>query len=164
MDEIKLEPNQSEDEAAEFVQERGVAKAIIGNHIEFGPGLVGTVTAQQSVEISRAAAGVVQGNTVEMENGGAGALVAGGNMEVTNGGAQVIVAGGGLQLTNGGAQMVVAGGNVTAHKSILGVVISSNTTLTEGSKVILNTPQAIAFGAAAGVLFGLFNLLSKKHK
>jgi hypothetical protein len=44
-------------------------------------------------------------------------------------------------------------------------LISSQTTLGEGNRVIFNTPQAIAFGAALGGVFALVSwLMPKKRK
>lgn len=160
MEEHTMESGESNTARAE-----GVASQVNGNSIEFGPGLAGTVSAQENLSMSRSAALMVRaGGDMGIENSGAVAFVAGSNLHLANGGGQVMVAGGNMELTNGGAEVVIAGGNVTMRKGFILAVISSQVSLEEGSRVLLNTPQAIAFGVAVGAVMGLMKWLLPRRK
>jgi hypothetical protein len=53
-------------------------------------------------------------------------------------------------------QSVVSIGRVELHeRANVGVVLSPFVTIHEGARVLLNTPQALALGAVAGVVAGL---------
>jgi hypothetical protein len=67
-----------------------------------------------------------------------------------------------LDMHTAGAPVIVAGRSVNAVRSFFGIVISRKVVLEEGSQVLLNTPQALFFGAALGTAFGLISLLSKR--
>ena len=150
--EVTIEPND--------VKAQGFAQEVVGDNIEFGPGLALSVTADGSVTLERAAAVMVRGEEdIAITNSGAGAIVAGGDVELMNGGSQVLVAGGDVQITNGGAQYVIAGDSVTATKSFIAVAITDEITLSEDSKVLLDTPRAIAFGVAFGAVFAFISIL-----
>jgi len=51
--------------------------------------------------------------------------------------------------------VLVAGKSGMVNRGTVGVIISRETVLEEGSRVLMNTPQAIAFGTAAGAVFGV---------
>ncbi len=147
------------------VRSQGFAQSVSGENVQFGPGLALEVTAKGNVALDRSGAGLARAEEdLTVTNGGAGAMIAGGDMTVTNGGGQVLIAGGDVQLTNGGAQTIIAGDSVTATKTFIGIAITDQINLSEDSKVLLDTPRAIAFGAAFGVVFGLLSLLSRGKK
>jgi hypothetical protein len=63
------------------------------------------------------------------------------------------------------AVTVVAGNGAIVRDGNVGVLITKGAVTLEGqSKVLLNTRQAIAFGAALGVVFGLMQLLFGRRK
>ena len=148
------------------VKAYGYATQVSGNQVQFGPGFAEKVTAGESLVLSRAGAVVARSEKdMEVTVSGAGACVAGGNMKAANVVTQAMVAGGSAELDNSLVQMVVVGGGVTANHNLIGFLISNQTTLGEGNRVIFNTPQAVAFGAALGIVFALTSwLLPKKRK
>ena len=147
------------------VSARGCAQEVTGQNVEFGPGVALSVSAEENMTVTRAGAVVVRaGEDMEFMNGGAAAFIAGGDMEVMNGGGQIFVAGGDVEITNGGAQYLIAGGEVTANKTFIAVAISDKLTLNEGSRVLLDTPRAIAFGAAFGAMFALFSMVFRRRR
>ena len=166
MDTPPIEPIESEDTLSievETFQSR-FAKEVIGENIQFDNGLAINVTAHNDLGAQNSLVFVAraEGN-MEVQGSGGMAMVAGADMQVTNGGAQVIVAGGGMQLTNGGAQLMVAGGEINVQKGFVGVAVTNQLNLSEDSKVLLDKPQAILFGAALGAVFGLVSWLLRKR-
>ncbi len=154
---IENEPND--------VSGQGFATGLHGENVQFGPGLVLSASAEENMTLDRGGAGLARaGEDMTVTNAGAGALVAGGDMVIQNGGGQVLVAGGDVELTNGGAQYLIVGDNLTASKSFFGIAIADEMTLNEGSKVLLDTPRAIAFGAAFGAVFALLSILFGKRR
>jgi hypothetical protein len=71
-----------------------------------------------------------------------------------------------MEMVDSCAQVVVSQQQVTARQSLIGMVLARQVTLEEGSRVLLNTPQAIAFGAAVGAAFGvvLWRLLANRPR
>jgi hypothetical protein len=141
-------------------QVSGFMSQVSGANVQFGPGFAGMVTAEGALTMERAGALVVRaGENMEMSYGGATALVAGGDMHVEQGGGQVLVVGGDLDIHTGGAQFAIAGGEVNATHSTLGLVFARQVTVSEDSKVLFNTPQAVVFGLAFGAAYALMNRL-----
>ncbi len=155
-----------------------VSGEVSGQDVVFGPGLAGTVSAQENVTVSKGGALVITaGNDASVVGGGAFAIPVGGDLTLVNGGAALMPIGGNVDLVNGGAQTMIIGGNLdmangvggimltsqaTVKNSFVGVVISGETQLEEGSRVLLDTKQALAFGAAFGAVFALLGWLLRK--
>jgi hypothetical protein len=141
----------------------GCAKEINAENLQFGPGCAGKVFVKGNLEMTQSAALMVQTeNNVEVAYGGAGAIIAGKDAVVSYGGAETIIVGGNLEANYSGALLNITGGNVQATNSFFGIVISDKLQLGEGSQVLLNTQQAIAFGAAVGAVFALVRWLLKR--
>jgi hypothetical protein len=121
------------------------------------------VRAENNLEMINSGAGViVSGKDLIVKNGGAGAIVSGGDFTLENGGAQTIVVGGDMEITNGGATLVIPGGDLTVKKSIVGVALAKEVNVSEDSRVVLDTPRALIFGAAFGGVFALVRWLLKR--
>lgn len=147
-------------EEAERITE--IADEISGENIDFTSGFALQVNAQRDITISEGGGGVIAaGRDSEVNNGGAQVIVAGNDVQIENGGAMIINAGGNVDITNGGG-LLVAGQNVSTQNGFVGMVLSQESNIGEGSKVLLNTPQAIAFGAALGSAFALLGWLLRK--
>jgi hypothetical protein len=156
----------------------GFSEDVTGENVYFGPGFAISVTATQDVEIERGGAlAISAGGEAEIEYGGALAINAGGNLELENGGAAIINIGRDAEITNGGAWIINAGRNVsfktggaivaisgqsTVENGSVGILLSSNAQLGEGTRVLLNTPQAVALGVAAGATFALLRWLLRR--
>ncbi len=151
-----------ETSGAEETQPMPVAGQVKGENVQFGPGFAGAVSANQDLTMERAGAMVIAaGHNMNLSFGGATAIAVGANAEITNGGAMVMPVGANCEITNGGALLMPAS-NVTARNSVFGVVISGQTNLDESSRVLLDTKQAAAFGAAFGLVFALLSWLLRK--
>jgi hypothetical protein len=147
------------------IVERELLSEIQAAQVEVQNSAVGMIRSEENVSMERSISGaVVAASNIEVEAGGAVAIVAGGDVRIHNGGGEVLVIGGDLEVRNGGGQVLVAGGNVQAHNAFVGVVVSPNVSLGEGSRVLLDTPRAIAFGAAFGFVFTLLNYIFKVKK
>jgi len=97
---------------------------------------------------------------LSMTQGGGNFAVAGGNLSITMGGSNAILAGGDVEIQQGGA-VLLAAKSVSVSQGFVGVALGAEVKL-EGSRVLLSTPQAAAFGAAIGaVLFLLSKLLRR---
>jgi hypothetical protein len=118
----------------------------------------------RDVRFHQAAAGLVaaQGN-LTITNGGCGPVVANGGVTITNGGCGPMIANGDVSIQNGGTQAVIAAGGVRiGPKALAGFVLSPQVTVEEGSRVLFGTRQALAFGAAAGVVCALLSRLRRR--
>lgn len=156
-----------------------VTDTVTGQEVIFGPGLAGTVNAQENVSMSKGAAVVISagkdasvvdggamaipvGRDLNLVNGGAFVIPVGGNAEIVNGGGWIMPVGGNLDLANGGAGMLMTN-QAAVKNSYVGVLLSSETSLEEGTRVLLDTKQAIAFGAAFGAVFALLSLIFRRR-
>lgn len=128
----------------------GCTRQVIGEQVQFGPGLAGSISAQKDVEMQKAGAIVVKADQ---------------SIRVSDSVVATVVAGNDLAAANSLVRVVVAGNNVIADHCALGMVISKQVTLGEGSRILLDTPRAIAFGSALGAVFALVTwCLRKKRK
>ena len=131
--------------------------------VQFERGFTLSVNAQENLSMSKAGAFIVRaGKDLDLTNGGAFTIVSGGNFKLVNGGAQTMVVGGNMEITNGGATLVIPGGNLTVNKSFVGIALAKEAHVNEGGRVILDTPRALAFGAAFGAVYALVRWLLKR--
>jgi hypothetical protein len=108
------------------------------------------------VEVRQAAVGAVAGQEVSITNGGVGAIAARRDVSITNGGSGPIAAGGTVSIMNGGAQTIATlGGATLGPRSFVAFVLSPKVTIEQGAKVLMSTPQALAFGAGLGCAMAL---------
>jgi hypothetical protein len=147
-----------------IVEGKGFIRELSGNEVHFGPGLAGMVSSKGELSIDRAGAIVATtGQDLDVSRGGALVMVTGGSAHIENGGAETMVIGGDTDIKNGGALVMVAGKNVTISQGGAGILLSSQVTLMEGSRVLLSTNQALAFGAALGAVCALVSWVLKKR-
>ena len=129
-------------------------------------------------EVRNAIVGFVKGGDVRLERAAAGFVAAKGNLSVTNGGCGPVVANGGVTIRYGGCGPMIANGDVSIEyggtqgiiaagdarvgsRAVVGMVVSPRVTVEEGGRVLLRmgSRQALAFGAAAGAAYAVFNRL-----
>lgn len=166
--------------AAEPEEIGGAAGRVEGEQVVFARGLAGSVSAQQNAQLNHSVALVsaagqdlsmtgslalagFAGRDLEANNSGALALTVGGNAETFNGGALISTVGGNLELTNGGALFAVVGGQTAVQHGTLGIVLSGSVHLGEDTRVMINTPQAIALGAAFGAVAAVLGWLLRRR-
>jgi hypothetical protein len=138
--------------ALEFESDASVANAVVG------------LIRARDIHLTDAGAGIaaMDGN-LSILNGGCGPVLAGGDVTIRNGGCGPMVIGGDASIEYGGTQaMMAAGGATIGPRALVGVVVSPKVTIEDGGKVLLNTGQAVAFGAAAGVVFAIVSRLIRR--
>lgn len=152
-------------EPAQQMEQAAAGEIHIQGNLTMSRSAAMMVQAGNDIQASNSVAGaMVAGRGITLTNGGAGAIVAGSDVTLKNGGAQVMVVGRDVEMHTGAAPVMIVGRSVTADRSFFGVVFSNQITLGENSQILLSTPQAVAFGAALGVVFGLFYWLFKPRK
>lgn len=149
----------------ENLEQGQFAKEIIGENIQLESSFVVSANAQGHMELKNSFTVIARAEgDAQVQDSGAMSILAGRDVEVTNGGAQIIVAGGNSQISNGGAQIMVVGGGMTAQQTFVGLAITDQLTLSEDSKVLLDKPQALLFGAAFGAAFAVFTWLLRRRR
>ncbi len=136
---------------------RGILRSVeAAGDVQVERALVGMVNGRD-VSIERSACGpVMAGGDVAITQGGCGPMVAGGDVTITQGGCGPMVARGDVRFEQGGCQSVIAGGGVTVGPdAFVGMALAPRVTVEEGGRVLLGVPQALAFGAACGLVCAL---------
>ena len=125
--------------------------------------LVGMVSGRD-VHLTMAGAGpVIASGQVSINQGGCGPLMAGGDVSIHQGGCGPIIAKGDVSIEQGGCQSVIAAGGATlGRQSFVGMVVSPRVTVEDGARVLMNVPQAAAFGAALGAVFAVLSRLARR--
>ena len=119
------------------------------------------VKAEGDVSIREAGAGaIVAGGDVTMREAGAGMFIAGGDLEMSEAGAGTMMVGGSARLSEAGVGNMLVG-EATLNGSRVGVLLTAKADLHD-STVVLNTPQAIGLGVAAGVTVFLLGKLFRR--
>jgi hypothetical protein len=127
----------------------GAEKVVVRN------GFAGAIVGSSEAQVANGGALVIAaGNTMQVNGGGAGALLAGNSLHINGGGGWVLVAGNSIPIQNGGGAVLIAS-QAEVTRGAVGVLRPGHTTLGEGARVLLNTPQALALGAACGMVFAL---------
>jgi len=167
MDNLTPEPTENEPFVpleAETLEPGQFTKEVIGENIQLESSFAVSANAQGNLNLSNSFAAIARAEgDIHIQDSGAMTIVAGGDMQVTNGGAQFIIAGGNSQISNGGAQIMVVGGEMTAQQTFVGLAITNQLNLSEDSKVLLDKPQALLFGAAFGAAFAFFTWLLRRR-
>jgi len=138
--------------ALEFERDASVDKSLVG------------MIRARDLHLTQSAAGpAVVGGNLSILQGGCGPVIANGGVTIRQGGCGPLIANGDVSIEQGGTQSVIAAGGATlGDRAFVGVVLSPKVTVEEGGKVLLNTPQAIALGAVAGVVFALVSRLVRR--
>ena len=140
------------DQTAEDTHLRGVVRA---ETVTLRNGFAAAVMGSNEAQVASGGALLIAaGNTMQENGGGAGALLAGNSLEIHGGGGWVLLAGNSIPIQNGGGAVLVAGRAEVKH-GVVGVLLAGHTTLGEGARVLLSTPQALALGAACGLVVAL---------
>ncbi len=120
------------------------------------------VSAQRDVTMNGGGAfGIAVGRDMQLSDGGAFSIAVGHDLDLTDSGAMMLRAGGDVQMKDSGI-VVACSNNITASDSLIGVLLTRQTDLGEGNKVLVGTKQALAFGAAFGAVFALLGWLLRK--
>ncbi len=144
-----------------------------------GPSPAAKIEAQRDAHLTASLAGYVSAKeNAEIEGSAASIIAAGRDMTLTDSLGQVIASGRDLHMENSAALLVKPGkdarieysgslvflGQQTSVKnSRIGVALAREIHLAEGSRVLLSTPQALAFGAAFGAVCAVLGWLLRRR-
>ena len=117
--------------------------------------LIGSATIDGDASIGASAVGMLSAGSVGIHQGGAMVMVVGGDASIDQGGAQVIVARS-AGIEQGGVGVLVAG-EADLARSWVGIMAARNATLSDDSRVIIDTKAALIIG---GLLFGGFGIVA----
>jgi hypothetical protein len=125
--------------------------------------LVGMVTGRD-VRLTMAGAGpIIASGQLSIEQGACGPMMAGGDVSIHQGGCGPLIAKGNVSIEQGGCQSIIAGGGATlGRQSFVGMVLAPKIEVQDGAKVLMTVPQAAAFGAVLGIVFGLVSRIAKR--
>jgi hypothetical protein len=134
------------------------------NEITMTSSIAGAVIADQNLEMTNSSTQVaVAGADTNLYNSSAKIVVTGNTQKLHNSRAGIVKAGGDAEVRDSHIR-VLAGSQLTARKSKIGVVLSRQAILEEGTQVTINTPQAAVIGAAFGAAFAVLNWLLRRNK
>lgn len=138
--------------ALEFDEDVRVEKSLVG------------VLRARDVHLHQAAAGpVAASGGVSILQGGCGPVIANGDVTIRQGGCGPLIANGNVSIEQGGTQSVIAAGGATLRDhAYVGLVVAPKVSVEEGGRVLMSTPQALALGAAAGLVFALLSRLVRR--
>jgi hypothetical protein len=115
---------------------------------------IGSATVDGDAAVGASLIGFLAANSVGVHQGGAAVMVVDGDVSIDQGAAQVIVAQT-AGVEQGGVGVLVTG-EATLARSWVGVMAARNATVSEDSRVIIDTRSALIIG---GLLFGGLGLL-----
>jgi hypothetical protein len=138
--------------AAEFQSDAILTRSIVG------------IVKARELHLTRSGAGfVATDGGVSISNGGCGPVLANGDVTIHNGGCGPLMASGDVSIENGGTQAILAAGGATVGRNaFVGIVVSPKINVTDGGRVLLNSPMALALGAGAGIAVGLLARLARR--
>lgn len=154
MDEFNFEPKDNPPVESEESNEQTIVH----------PRAAKSFTAEGDLRMDKSAALVVRSaKNMTITDSAVLAGVAGGDMQVNYSFGQTVVAGRDISLDNSLLLSAVVGRDVDATGSVLGIVFAKKLELAGGSRILFNTPQAVAFGAALGAGLALVSWLLRKR-
>lgn len=117
--------------------------------------LIGNVAIEGDASLSGSAVGMLTAGSVGLHQSGAMVIVVDGDAAIEQGGAQVVFAQS-VGLENAGAGVLVAG-DASVARSWVGLMAARNATISDDSRVVIDTRSALIIG---GFLFGGLGLLA----
>jgi len=148
----------------EHVATKGILRSLeVAGDAAVERSLIGAINAH-NVSLHQAAAGpVMSSGDVAITQGGCGPVMCSGDVTIRQGGCGPSIVHGNLSIEQGGTQSVIAAGEARlGDHAYVGVVLAPKVTVEAGAKVLLSTPQALAFGAGAGVAVALLSRLFRR--
>jgi hypothetical protein len=125
--------------------------------------LVGFIRGRD-IHLQQAAAGpIAASGSVSILQGGCGPVIANGGVTIRQGGCGPMIVNGDVSIEQGGTQSIIAAGGATiGEHAYVGLVLSPKVTVEDGAKVLMSTPQALAFGAGVGATIALLMRLFRR--
>jgi hypothetical protein len=152
---------QTDENAQEY---EGIADQVVAQDANVNNSFVGVVRAAGNASVANSiAGGFVAGQNMEIAEGFGNTYVAGANMEMKGSAGLVMVAGANIDLHGGGGGFLNCK-QATVESGTIGVLLAPQVALGENVKVVMSTTQAIALGAAFGLVAGALGLLFRRRR
>lgn len=157
-------PDKNTENALPTEELEGVADQVVAHDASINNSFVGVVRAAGSASVANSiAGGFVAGQNLEVAEGFGNAFVAGANIEMKGSAGLSLVAGANIDIHGGGGG-ILSCKQATVEGSTIGVLIAPEAALGENVKVVMSTTQAIAMGAAFGLVVSVFGLLFRRRR
>lgn len=126
--------------------------------------LVGTINAKEKVTVVKSAAlGIAAGSDAEVYQSGCAGMAVGHDATIQSGAVVALTVGGDANVQSGGSAVMVCR-NANLENSVIGILCTSQAALGPDVKVMMTSKQAIAFGAAFGLVAGIFGLITRRRR
>jgi hypothetical protein len=109
------------------------------------------------------ASAIAAGRDTHIEDSISLAMVAGGNIAANDSGSVVMVAGGNIDIRDGCGGLINCA-QATVENGTVGVLLAGQVTLGDNVRVMMTQKQAIAFGAAFGLVVAVFGLIFRRRR
>jgi hypothetical protein len=127
-------------------------------------GLVGSINARDKVTVVKSVAGgIAAGSNAEVLQSGCGGMAVGHDATIQSGAVLALTVGGDANIQSGGGGVVVCR-NANLENSVVGVLFTPQASLGKDVKVLMTAKQAAAFGAAFGLVAGIFSLITRRRR
>ncbi|MGB9750921.1 MAG: hypothetical protein C0183_13855 [Roseiflexus castenholzii] len=133
------------------------------HHLQLRYGLIGAAHTTDALLTSSVAGVVTTSGNTALSQGFAGALFAGHDAALTSSGSMIITAGHDLEVQGGGGGMLLAD-TVYVADTTIPLVIARNVNASGNTRILLNTPQAIALGLACGAALALIGAIIRRRR
>jgi len=124
--------------------------------------IVGAVRSQQVSIESSAAGAVAAGNDINVDGAVVAAMAAGNSATISNSGAGAVIVGGDADLSNSFINTLIVGGKAKVKGSFIALLFADKAELGDGTRVLLNTRQAIIFALVFGLASGSLSALLRR--
>jgi hypothetical protein len=142
----------------------GVADQVVAQDANINNSFVGVVRAAGNASVANSiAGGFVAGQNLDVAEGFGNAFVAGANIEMKGSSGLTLVAGANINIHGGGGGFMNCK-QATVESGTIGVLLTPQAALGENVKVVMSTTQAIAMGAAFGLVAGALGLLFRRRR
>ena len=142
----------------------GIADQVVAQDASINNSFVGVVRAAGSASVANSiSGGFVAGQNMEVAEGFGNAFVAGANIEMKGSAGLALIAGANIDIHGGGGG-ILSCQQATVESGTIGVLIAPQAALGENVKVVMSTTQAIAMGAAFGLVVGVLGLLFRRRR
>lgn len=142
----------------------GVADQVVAHDASVNNSFVGVVRAERHASVANSiAAAFVAGQNMDIAEGFGNAFVAGANIEMKGSSGLALVAGANIDIHGGGGCFLNCK-QATVENGTIGVLLAPQAALGENVKVVMSTTQAIAMGAAFGLVAGVLGLLFRRRR
>ena len=154
----------NEKKPSEEIRIEGVADRVDARDANIENSLVGVLQASGHAKaVNSISLAMAAGQNLDVAEGLSGAFIAGGNVAMKGSFGVAVVAGANADMHGSNAGFLNCQ-QATVESSTIGVLLVPKATLGENVKVMITTQQAIAFGAAFGLVAGIFGLLFRRRR